>query len=85
MTAGREATCGECGGDGLVRVITQEPPDDDERQCRSCAGSGRETTPPNDRGCVFCQAQPGEWCVADCGGPAPVIHPDNVWTEGDDD
>jgi hypothetical protein len=28
--------CGECGGTGLTTVISQEPPDIDERECRSC-------------------------------------------------
>lgn len=31
---------------------------------------------PDDRGCRWCDAMPHEYCEEDCGGPAPVLHPD---------
>jgi hypothetical protein len=62
--------CGECGGTGLVTVISQEPPDIDERECRSCK-PGRVSS--CDHGASYGNGDGTRTCIlTDCGVTFPA-------------
>lgn len=65
----REAPVLMVGGNHIVSIRSEDT---------AARVDWRDAAPPQDRGCRWCQADPGEFCVEDCGGPAPRLHPDYV-------